>query len=119
MLNISSATHVPVRRFNSDCENEVYFLPKADIENDTSKAYGAAHITMDSRLVPAHGVALVDSASNGDLQYRMCDKFWISSSGEEQKAHIQVVNIRTFATGPIQIEKVCWYPKILGPLNEL
>lgn len=112
---------VPVKRYNGEEQNSVCFIPKQDIEKDTSDVYDKAQVTKVTSWVDAHGVALSDSSVHEQIAYRRGDQFWIcigaSSNGYDEV--VLVINLRTFEKGDISIDQVCWYPKIQGPNQEL
>lgn len=114
MIHIpKSATHVPVRRFHGEEENSVLFIPKSDIEKDSSIVYERVKVLKSTTYVDAHGVALYDSAPSSKFQYKKGHKFWICiSASADEGTEAPVVNLETFKEGMIPIDKVCWYPKI-------
>jgi hypothetical protein len=118
MLNITKAIlEVPVRRFNGEEDNSVCFLPKQDIEKDTSSIYEKAQVSQLTSCVDAHGVALFDSAPSDDFMYCRGHRFWIcigtNWSGYDKS--VPVINLHTYEKGDIEIDQVCWFPKIQGP----
>lgn len=118
MLDISTAEQVPVRRYNGVEENCVCFLPKQDIEKETSKAYRRALISRDTEVVEAHGAALVDSPPGKEFEYCRGDRFWILNPSDADNANISVINLRTFGAGYIPIDDVCWFPRLQGESGE-
>jgi hypothetical protein len=122
MLKITeSVSVVPVKRYKGEEENSVCFIPKEDIEKDTSKIYDKTRVSTGTSWVDAHGVALFDSSVHDQIIYLRGDPFWIcigaSTKGYEQI--VPVINLRTYEKGDVEIEQVCWYPKIQGPNQEL
>ncbi|CZR58444.1 uncharacterized protein PAC_08336 [Phialocephala subalpina] len=117
----NTASEVPVRRYNGEEQNFVCFIPRSDIEKDSSDAYEKSQVSRDTSSVNVHGVALFDSSPSDDFSYKYGDKFWIliavETNGYEEC--VPVINLRTFESGIIQINQVCWYPKIRGPGQEL
>ncbi|KAK0121602.1 hypothetical protein ONS95_009891 [Cadophora gregata] len=115
MLNITKdVSLVPVRRFNGEQQNAVCFLPRTDIEKDTSDTYQRLHVNKSSSSIEAHGVAICDSSPSNDFSYCRNDRFWIhvDSKTEEYKHTVPVINLRTYKSGVIQVDHVCWLPKI-------
>jgi hypothetical protein len=118
MLTISKTVlEVPVRRFNGEEENVVCFLPKQDIEKDTSSIYEKEQVSKVTSMVDAHGVALFDSTPPDDFMYCRGHRFWIcigtNWSGYDKS--VPVINLDTYEKGDIEIDQVCWFPKIQGP----
>ncbi|PQE19008.1 C6 zinc finger domain protein [Rutstroemia sp. NJR-2017a WRK4] len=118
-LTKASTVSVPVRCFRGPEENIVCYLPKRDIEKDSSIAYEKACVSRVLRRVNAHGTAICDSED--DFQYKCGNHFWIISSGspKEGEDEVQVVNLETYMTGTIPISHACWFPKMRGPGKEL
>jgi hypothetical protein len=118
MLKISKTVlDVPVRRFNSEEYNAVCFIPKQDIEKDSSNIYDKAQVSKTTKWVDAHGVALFDSSPYDQIAYIRGDKFWIciGASTKDYDENVPVINLRTFEKGHIETNRVCWFPKIQGP----
>ncbi|PVH86581.1 hypothetical protein DL98DRAFT_582534 [Cadophora sp. DSE1049] len=105
---------VPVRRFNGEQQNVVCFLPRTDFEKDSSDAYQRSHVNNSPSSIEAHGTAICDSSPSDDFSYSRNDRFWIyvDSKTEEYKDTVPVINLRTYQSGVIQINHVCWFPKI-------
>jgi hypothetical protein len=122
MLNIPKyVSYVPVKRCNGEEQNSVCFIPRQNIERDSSYVYEKEHVTMATSEVDAHGVALFDSILDLGLKYKCGDGFWIHI-GAQTSAYgntIPVINLRTFESGIVAIDQVCWLPKIQGPDQEL
>ncbi|KAN0122997.1 hypothetical protein V8E51_001323, partial [Hyaloscypha variabilis] len=122
MLEISKPVlEVPVRRFNGEEQNSVCFIPKQDIERDTSSLYDKENLSKATVWVDAHGVALLDSSVHSQFAYRQGDRFWIciGANTNSYGEIVPVINLRTFEKGDIGISQVCWYPKIRGPNGEV
>ncbi|KAE8443449.1 hypothetical protein EG329_001846 [Mollisiaceae sp. DMI_Dod_QoI] len=122
MLDIpSTITQVPVKRYHGEEQNCVCFIPRTDIEKDASNIYEKSQVSRATFTVIAHGVAIIDSSPSDDLKYLYGDTFWISiganTNGYEES--VPVINLRTRQSGIIQVDRVCWYPKIRGPGQEL
>lgn len=118
MLNISKTIlEVPVRRFNGEEENSVCFLPKQDIEKDTSSIYEKAQVSKATSWVDAHGVALFDSTPSDDFMYYRGHRFWIciGTNTSGYYTSVPVINLQTCEKGDIENGQVCWFPKIQGP----
>ncbi|KAH7412465.1 hypothetical protein BKA64DRAFT_329426 [Cadophora sp. MPI-SDFR-AT-0126] len=115
MLNISKdVALVPVRRFNGEQQNVVCFLPRTDFEKDSSDAYQRSHVNKSPSSIEAHGTAICDSSPSNEFSYRRNDRFWIyiDSRTEEYKNTVPVINLRTYQSGLIQLDHVCWFPRI-------
>jgi hypothetical protein len=112
---------VPVKLYNGEEQNSVCFIPKQDIEKDTSDVYDKFQVSKTTSWVDAHGVALFDSSVHGQISYRQGDRFWIciGANTDGYDKVVPVINLRTFEKGDISIDEVCWYPKIQGPNEEL
>lgn len=116
MLNISKTVlEVPVRRYNGLEQNSVCFLPRQDIEKDTSSIYDKAKVSTAPSWVDAHGAALFDSSPYDDFSYLRGHQFWIclgpnTGCGDT----VPVINLRTCEKGNIRVDQVCWFPKIQG-----
>jgi hypothetical protein len=122
MLEISKTVSViPVKRYNGEEQNSVCFIPKEDIEKDTSNVYDKARVSKATSRVNSHGVALFDSSIHDQFAYKRDDRFWIcigaNTNGYDQI--VPVINLRTFEKGDIGVDRVCWNPKIQGPNQEL
>ncbi|KAH9223233.1 hypothetical protein DL95DRAFT_353302 [Leptodontidium sp. 2 PMI_412] len=115
MLNIpKDVSLVPVKRFNGEEQNLVCFLPRADIERDSNDTYQRLHVSKTPSSIEAHGTALCDSSPSDDFMYIQSDRFWIyvSSSTDGYKDKVPVINLRTYQSGAIPVDHVCWFPKI-------
>ncbi|CAD6445910.1 bdd25db5-f25b-4225-af5f-17b53912e20b [Sclerotinia trifoliorum] len=90
--NITNESAIPVRRFNGDEENSVYFMPVQDIEKDGSVAYKNAMVSSKSTLIDTHGVALFRSVS--DFDYQPGDRFWLFIGPErnDDEKDVPVIN---------------------------
>lgn len=107
---------VPVKRFNGAEQNSVLFLPRQDIEKDTSSIYDKAKVSTSTSWVDAHGVALFDSSPHDNFAYRRGHQFWIYVDADiPYDDCVPVINLRTYEQGDIRIDQVCWFPKIQGP----
>jgi hypothetical protein len=118
MLQISKAVlNVPVKRYNGEADNAVCFIPKQDIEKDTSSIYDKAKVSTAISWVDAHGVALFNSSPHDQIAYRHNVRFWIciGANTNEYDETIPVINLRTYVKGNIRIDQVCWHPKVQGP----
>lgn len=118
MLTISKTVlEVPVRRFNGEEENVVCFLPKQDIEKDTSSIYEKEKVSKGTSWVDAHGVALFDSTPSDNFMYCRGHRFWIciGTNTNGYDTRVPVINLETSEKGDIDIDQVCWFPKIQGP----
>jgi hypothetical protein len=122
MLEIHNAVSlVPVKRYHSEEQNSICFIPIEDIEMDSSIVYERLQVTKTPSLVDSHGVALFENSAIGEFNYRRGDQFWICV-GHDTNLYlttVPVINLRTFEKGIVNIDQVCWYPKIRGPDNEL
>jgi len=95
------------------------FHSKQDIERDP--IYEKEHVSKATSGVDAHGAALFNSSLNFGLQYKRGDRFWIHI-GAQTSAYgntVPVINLRTFESGILAIDRVCWLPKVQGPDQEL
>ena len=112
---------IPVKRFSGEEDNSVEFLPRKDIEKDASVVYDKERVSKIPVWVDAHGVAVLDSSPEDELEYRRNDKFWIhvGASTSQHQTTVPVINLRTQAKGTINLRNVCWYPKMRGPNDEL
>ncbi|KAF4632495.1 hypothetical protein G7Y89_g5625 [Cudoniella acicularis] len=123
MLQIpETALYVPVKRYVCGQEdNAVCFLPREDIEDESSDIYENVQASRQASWSEAHGVALMDSSPDDELQYQRGDCFWVcigsNTNGFDTK--VPVINLRTFEGGTIALDHVCWIPRIRGPHNEL
>ena len=119
MLKITdSALEVPVKRYNGEGQNSVHFIPKHDIEKDTSSIYDNANVSTTESWVDAHGVALFESTLGDNLTYHRGDRFWLSiDTNTSCEVAVPVVNLSSqmFERGNVRIDQVCWFPKIQGP----
>jgi hypothetical protein len=117
MLQISKTVlDVPVKRFNGEEENSVCFIPKQDIEKDTSSIYEKAQVSKATSWVDAHGVALFDSSVHDKFAYCRGHRFWIciGSNMNGYDDIVPVINLKTYEKGDIRIDQVCWHPKFQG-----
>ncbi|KAG9244824.1 hypothetical protein BJ878DRAFT_396388, partial [Calycina marina] len=99
MLDIRSTdVNIPVRRFSGEKSNVVTFLPKQDIEKDSSSAYKAHCVSTTPTEVDVHAVALLVSGDDDDLVYEKHDKFWIMAAEDTSQyvRKVQVINLRTY-----------------------
>jgi hypothetical protein len=114
-------SHVPVKRFSGEEDNSVCFIPRTDIEKDTSDIYFKSYVNTTPSVIDAHGVALFDSAPGDEFEYRRTDRFWIwvGPDTDKYKTTVSVINLRTYKGGSISIDHVCWYQKLQGPDEEL
>lgn len=119
--NTAGFSQVPVRHFHGQQQNSVFFVPKTDIERDSSNAYEKAQVSQEISPVNAHGVALFQSVPADKFHYRKGDKFWISTGPitDHYEDTVPVINLRTYQSGIILIDQVCWFPKVRGPGGEL
>lgn len=114
MLNIpKNVSYVPVKRYSGEEQNSVCLIPRQDIERDSSYVYEKEHVTMATSEVDAHGVALFDSILDLGLKYKCGDRFWIHI-GVQTPAYGNTVPVmlRTYESGIVAIDRVCWLPKI-------
>jgi hypothetical protein len=118
ITNMSTKQLVPVRCFRGIEENVVCYLPKGDIEKDSSIAYRKAFVSTVPKIINAHGIALCDSEDG--FEYKRGDHFWIISSGnpKEGEVEVPVINLENYKTGIIPISHVCWVPRVLAPGKE-
>lgn len=107
---------VPVKRFNGEEDNSACFIPKQDIEKDTSSIYDKAKVSTTTSWVDAHGVALCASSPDNQFGYERGHKFWIcigaNTNGYDEV--VPVINLQTCEKGDISLDHVCWFPKIQG-----
>lgn len=108
----NDVSHVPVKRCSKDEEDSVCFLPKTDIEKDSSKIYRKMRINPKPLFVDAHGVAIVDGLEDG-FKFSRGDKFWIyigsNTKHYNMAGMVPVINLTsgTFEEGSISAEHVC------------
>jgi hypothetical protein len=124
VLKIDTVSVVPVKRFKGgggEEDNSVCFLPRKDIEKDSSSVYENSRVKKTSSFVGAHGAALCDSAPDDEFQYKYGAPFWIMIGANTSKYQttVPVINLHTFEYGTIAIDHVCWYPKFRGPNKEI
>ncbi|KAH7342369.1 hypothetical protein BKA65DRAFT_290646 [Rhexocercosporidium sp. MPI-PUGE-AT-0058] len=115
MLNIpKDVSFVPVKRFNGEEQNLVCFLPRTDIERDSNDAYQRLHVSRTPSSIEAHGTAICDGDPSDDFLYIQNDRFWIhvNSSTDGYNDKVPVINLRTYQSGAIPVDHVCWFPKI-------
>ncbi|KUJ07270.1 uncharacterized protein LY89DRAFT_742918 [Mollisia scopiformis] len=121
MLELSNnVSEVLVKRFNGLEQNEVCLIPKTDIEKDSTDIYEKSQVSRATFSVNAHGVALFQSTSHDDFQYKVGHRFWIAIDATYRcEDTVPVINLHTYQSGVVRIDQVCWYPKIRGPDGEL
>ncbi|KAL2076020.1 hypothetical protein VTL71DRAFT_963 [Oculimacula yallundae] len=115
LLNITKdVLFVPVRVLHGKEYNLVCYLPRADIERDSSDAYRRQHASNTPSFIEAHGSAICDSDPSDNFVYSQNDRFWIyvDSKTNEYIDKIPVINLRTFQSGAVPIDHVCWFPRI-------
>lgn len=114
MLEIlESTSHVPAKRYSyGQAQNYACFLLRDDIDY---------HYTGTRGWIDAHGVALFNSSSTDQLHFERGQRFWLNIKPETNASEttVPVINLDTFDEGTINIDKVCWYPKVQGPNHEL
>lgn len=103
------ASLVPVKR-SRDEENSVCFLPKGDIEKDSSRIYEKMQISRAPLFVDAHGVAIMDGFDDG-FRFSRGDRFWIhigcNTEHYKMTGTVPVINLETFEEGTIDAQNVC------------
>ena len=122
MLNIpKNVSYVLVKRYNGEEKYSVYFIPRQHIERDSRYVYKKEQVTIATSEVDAQGVALFDSILDRGLKYKCGDRFWIHIGAQTSACGnaVPVMNLRTFESGIVAIDRVCWLPKIQGHDQEL
>jgi hypothetical protein len=85
MLHIpKEVSHVPVKRFSHDEDNSVCFMPKCDIEKNSSKIYERMQVGRAPSFIDAHGIAIANNSPSDGFRYRRGDRF-VSYNGCSQR----------------------------------
>lgn len=100
---------VPIKRSNGSTG----FLARREFNEDSCSLYADISVSQLPIIKHAHGVAVFDSSDDEGFFYKRGDRFWISliTIPILSDSIVPVINLRTFKSGVLDINKACWFPK--------
>lgn len=115
MINIlPTDTRVPVRFSTRGVDvNAVKYVPSGSIDL-ADGIYRKMNISQEAKWGKSHGVVVfAPPPDKGGFEYKRGDRLWlyVDSDTPHNKDTAPVINLRTFETGSIDLQHVCWYPK--------